>query len=78
MAEEARQANVNWKKMLTRQQRRCEMLRRSVMEKQGKDQKRKTTQTKKSREGKVVEMLLSFQGRKDKWKRSFVGRKLEY
>ena len=52
MAEEARQANVNWKKMLTRQQRRCEMLRRSVMEKQGKDQKRKTTQTKKSREGK--------------------------
>ena len=52
MAEEARQANVNWKKMLTRQQRRCEMLRRSVMEKQGKDQKRKTTQTTKSREGK--------------------------
>ena len=61
MAEEARQANVNWKKMmLTRQQRRCERLGWSVMEKQGKDQKRKTTQTKKSREGKVVEMLLSF------------------
>ena len=53
MAEEARQANVNWKKMmLTRQQRICERLRRSVMEKQGKDEKRKTTQTKKSREGK--------------------------
>ena len=53
MAEEARQANVNWKKMmLTRQQRRCERLRWSVMEKKGKDQKRKTTQTKKSRDGK--------------------------
>ena len=53
MAEEARQANVNWKKMmLTRQQRICERLRRRVMEKQGKDEKRKTTQTKKSREGK--------------------------
>ncbi|CAH3172181.1 unnamed protein product, partial [Porites evermanni] len=33
MAEEARQANVNWKKMmLTRQQRRCERLNRSEEE----------------------------------------------
>ena len=40
------------------------------MEKQGRDQKRKR--------GKVVEMMLSFQGRKHKWKRSFVGRKMEY
>lgn len=49
----------------------------SVTEKQGKDQKRKTTQTKKSREGKVVEMLLSSLGRKHKWKRSFVRRKMQ-
>ena len=62
MAEEARESNANWKKMmLTRKlQKRCERLQWSVMEKQGKDQRRKTTQTKKSRERKVVEMLLSF------------------
>ena len=33
---------------------------------------------KKVQRRKVVEMLLSFQGRKHKWKRSFVGRKMEY
>ena len=46
MAEEARESNANWKKMmLTRKlHKRCERLQWSVMEKQGK----------------VVEMLLSF------------------
>ena len=60
MAEEARESNANWKKRMltTKLQKRCERLQWSV--EQGKDQKRKTTQTKKSREGKVVEMLLSF------------------
>ena len=62
MAEEARESNANWKKN-DADKKTAEEMRKvamEIMEKQGKDQKRKTTQTKKSREGKVVEMLLSF------------------
>lgn len=62
MAEEAWESNANLKKN-DADKKFAQEMRKVAMERYGetrKDQKRKTTQTKKSREGKVVETLLSF------------------